>query len=698
MKDACGNLEIVRRKLRTLGLFVGCGGLDLGFKQSGGFQLVAANEFWKPAAETYRLNNSDTPLIEGDITREETKQAICRLFDKEPCEAIIGGFPCQSNSVAGNRNPNDPRGRLYEDYMEIVRQLYPFVVVMENVSGILSMVRADGVPVMVWIAQAFSRLGYAVGYRHLNAADFGVAQTRERVFIFAWRRGSMPRIQATHDERGKNGLSRWQTFRDTVEGLPDAQKDFIPFPEKRMRFLRLLKAGQDWRNLPSHLQAEAMGKLIEWGGGSTGCFRRLSWDKPAPTLTCNPIQKMTCLCHPVEDRPLSIPEYRRVQGFPDDYQLSGSIASQYAQLGNAVPVGVARVVAAAIRGMFPDDPEDNGNQDGPKKAPPSKQHRNAKGTASHKGDKGVVKQQSPARPLLKWAGGKRQLLGQFEPLFPMELRNGNIETYVEPFLGGAAVFLHLAQTYNIGKFLLSDANPDLVLLYQVAKSSPELLISRLAEMQAAYLALDSKGQEAMFLAIRKQFNIQRLSLGTEPHPDQKSSILRAADVVFMNKTCFNGIFKMNSKGECNSSFGWHKKPKIADAVNIRAVSRILQRAEISTMDFETALNRVRDGRTFVYLDPPYRPISATSGFTAYSRNRFGDDQQTKLAELYGRIDRQTNARLMLSNSAPMAANPEDTFLKNLYADYRVTRVSASRNINCKGSKRGRVPEIVVTNY
>jgi len=346
MGDVNGNGNGCGR--RTLCLFSGCGGLDLGFEQSGGFRIVVANEYWKPAAETYRMNHPNTTLIEGDITREETKRAICGYFDKEPCEVIIGGFPCQAFSVAGARDVCDPRGSLYEDYVELVSRLRPITVVMENVPGVLTMYRPDGTPVAEWIAQAFRRLGYAVGYQQLNSANFGVHPARERVFIIAWRRGNMPRIKATHDEHGRNGLPRWRTFREAVEGLPKAPKDYIPFPESRLRFLRLLKAGQDWRDLPSSLQVEAMGKLIDWGGGSTGCFRRLSWDKPAPTMTCNPIQKMTTLCHPTEDRPLSVQEYKRIQQFPDDCQLSGSIADQYRQLGNAVPVGLARAVAAAV--------------------------------------------------------------------------------------------------------------------------------------------------------------------------------------------------------------------------------------------------------------------------------------------------------------------------------------------------------------
>ncbi len=351
-----------KRKLRTLVLFSGCGGLDLGFEESGGFEIVAANEFWRPAADTYRLNRAGTVLVEGDLTKEETKLAILAQFKDRPCEAAIGGPPCQWASHAGKRDALDARGSLIDHYLDVVRRLSPrpLVVVIENVPGMLTMARPDGQTVTGWLAKALRRLGYAVGYQRLVAADFGTPQTRERIFIIAWRVGGMPRIDPTHDELGRHGLPRWRTFREAVDGLPGSPKDFLQFPGKRLDYLKMLTAGQDWRDLPQGLRAAAMGKLIEWGGGSTGCFRRLAWDKPSPTLTCSPMQKMTCLCHPDEDRPLSVQEYLRVQQFPDGYRVSGSIADQYKQLGNAVPVGLAKAVAVAVRSALPNDLHDGG--------------------------------------------------------------------------------------------------------------------------------------------------------------------------------------------------------------------------------------------------------------------------------------------------------------------------------------------------
>jgi len=331
--------------------------------QSGGFRIVAANEIWKSAVETYRLNYPSTTLVEGDITKEETKQAICARFDKEFCEAIIGGFPCQAYSVAGKRDESDPRGTLYEDYIRMVRRLRPIVVVMENVPGILTMLRPDGIPVISWISKRLKALGYVVGYRRLNSADFGVPQARVRVFIIAWRIGSIPRIEATHDEHGRYGLPLRRTLRDAVEGLHCIPMDHLRFPEKMLRFFKMLTPGQNWHHLPEHLKTEAVGDHTNWAGGGTACYRRLSWDKPSPTLVCSPIQKLTTLCHPDEDRPLSVQEYRRIQQFPDGYKIWGSIADQYAQLGNAVPVGLAKAVALAVRKALPDDPR----EDNPKK-------------------------------------------------------------------------------------------------------------------------------------------------------------------------------------------------------------------------------------------------------------------------------------------------------------------------------------------
>jgi DNA (cytosine-5)-methyltransferase 1 len=197
--------------------------------------------------------------------------------------------------------------------------------------------------------------GYGVSFNLYNAANFGAPQIRERVVILCTRDGTiLPYLPPTHSENGEFGLPKWRTFREAVEGLPVKPKDFVPFPEKRLRYYRLLKPGQYWRDLPKELQREALGKSYFAGGGKTGFFRRLAWDKPSPTLVTHPAMPATDLAHPEEDRPLSVQEYKRIQEFPDDWIVCGSVVEQYRQIGNAVPIGlgraIGRLLAAHLRG------------------------------------------------------------------------------------------------------------------------------------------------------------------------------------------------------------------------------------------------------------------------------------------------------------------------------------------------------------
>lgn len=188
-------------------------------------------------------------------------------------------------------------------------------------------------------------IGYEVVYGLLNAADYGVPQTRERVIFIGSRDGeniSLP--LPTHSVAGAGGLQKWRTFKDAVMGLEDQLPEFVSYSEGRLKYLRLLKAGQNWRNLPDELKAEAMGGAYNSGGGKVGFYRRLSWDKPAPTVTTSPHQKATDMCHPEELRPLSVRECARVQTFPDDWVFYGSVVSKYRQIGNAVPVIFAKAI------------------------------------------------------------------------------------------------------------------------------------------------------------------------------------------------------------------------------------------------------------------------------------------------------------------------------------------------------------------
>ncbi len=299
-----------------------------------------------------------------------------------------------------------------------------------------------------------------------------------------------------------------------------------------------------------------------------------------------------------------------------------------------------------------------------------------------------------ARPFLKWAGGKTQLLAQLRALYPPELAAGALTTYVEPFIGGGAVFFDAVQRYAIARAFLYDANPELILIYRVVQSDVEALIAALARYAQAYLGLEPEERPGCYYQVRAKLNRQRPEIDFDAYSD--AWIERAAMHLFLNKTCYNGLFRLNSKGEFNTPHGRYKNPRILDAENLREASRALQIAEIRRGDFEACAEFV-DARAFVYFDPPYRPLSKTAHFTAYSQFGFDDDDQRRLARFFARLH-QTGARLMLSNSDPTNEDPDDAFFDDLYRDFYRHRVSAQRNINSKAGKRGPIRELVITNY
>lgn len=300
-----------------------------------------------------------------------------------------------------------------------------------------------------------------------------------------------------------------------------------------------------------------------------------------------------------------------------------------------------------------------------------------------------------AKPFLKWAGGKSQLLPQFEAHYPPELAAGEINRYVEPFLGGGALFLAIAQRYAIQQAYLTDINPELILAYQVVKNDVVDLIAQLAEHQREFDARKGEGRAAYFYAIRDQYNRQRAEIDFKHYA--KAWVTRAARMIFLNKTCYNGLFRVNAKGEFNVPFGRYKNPAVCDPENLRRVSALLQNAELHVAPF-TACEQWVTPETFVYFDPPYRPISATSNFTSYSSHRFDDAAQIALAEFFARLHQQRGAKLMLSNSDPTPINPDDDFFARIYQGFSIHRVWASRMINTQVDKRGKITELLITNY
>jgi DNA adenine methylase len=300
-----------------------------------------------------------------------------------------------------------------------------------------------------------------------------------------------------------------------------------------------------------------------------------------------------------------------------------------------------------------------------------------------------------AKPFLKWAGGKSQLLAQFRRHYPPELDAGTIHRYVEPFLGGGAVFVDIAQSYDIAEAHLFDINAELILTYQVVQREPRRLIEALVDHRRHYIAQDGVSRSDYFYAVRAHYNAQRPVIDFAVFSD--AWISRAADMIFLNKTCFNGLFRVNASGGFNVPFGRYVNPEIFDEQNILRVSELLQRAKLYVGGFETCAPFVSDD-AFVYFDPPYRPISKTASFTSYARDRFDDSDQRTLARFYARMATETHAKLMLSNSDPKGLAPDDTFFDDLYAPFHIYGVSASRMINSVAEGRGKISEILVTNY
>jgi len=299
------------------------------------------------------------------------------------------------------------------------------------------------------------------------------------------------------------------------------------------------------------------------------------------------------------------------------------------------------------------------------------------------------------KPFIKWVGGKGQLLEQFERYYPNELKKGTIKNYVEPFLGGGALYFSILKKYKIQNAYLSDLNRDLILTYKVIQNKHDILLDFLEQYQKQYDETTDDKRYDLFLAVRRRFNEQRLEINYKKLSD--NWISRAAQFIFLNKTCFNGLFRLNSKGEFNVPFGKYKSAAIFDPDNIIAVSLALQNAEIVQATYSDCYKNV-NSKTLVYFDPPYRPITQTSSFTTYTGSEFTDKQQIELAQFFQKLDKEKGAKLMLSNSDPTGINPNDTFFEMAYHGYSINKVSANRAVNCNSTRRGKISELLITNY
>lgn len=289
------------------------------------------------------------------------------------------------------------------------------------------------------------------------------------------------------------------------------------------------------------------------------------------------------------------------------------------------------------------------------------------------------------RPVVKWAGGKSQLLDTFQNCYPPGLRSGAIQRYIEPFMGSGAVLFDLGTRFPHLDVLALDSNPRLVATYRAIRDDAPAVIERLAAWQAEYWAADEPTRHQLYYRVRDLFNA-----GVESAVDQASAF------VFLNRTCFNGLYRVNRQGQFNVPVGRYHRPLICDAANLSRVQRVFQHVDLRVGDYWDVLDRV-DAHTFIYCDPPYRPLSATASFTAYAAEAFGDEQQRELAAFL-RACRDCGAAVMLSNSDPHNVDPADDFFDALYHDWVITRVPARRAINSKAERRGPIQELVITNY
>ena len=296
-----------------------------------------------------------------------------------------------------------------------------------------------------------------------------------------------------------------------------------------------------------------------------------------------------------------------------------------------------------------------------------------------------------ARPFLKWAGGKTQLLPVLIESLPPRPKDGY--NYAEAFLGGGALFFELTNRGWIKTATLNDANPELILCYRTIRDSIAVVLKELRNIENAFPD-NLELQSDFFYEARKEWNSEICEdVGSYP---KKLVGRRVALTIFLNKTCYNGLFRVNSKGEFNTPFGKYKNPKICDEANLTSVSESLQNVELLCGDY-SELNNKESTSEFIYFDPPYRPLTTSASFTAYNKSGFNDENQKELADFVENVSKK-GTQILLSNSDPKVANPDDEFFDEMYGGFHIKRILASRMINSKGDGRGKITEILVSNY
>lgn len=346
----------------VISLFSGAMGLDIGLQEAG-LNVVIGQDFEPTCVKTMKANRHN--VLGGDIReiKPETLLEMTGLKVGEPF-MICGGPPCQPFSTAGKRlGINDPRGSLFMDFIRMIDYIKPRFFIMENVKGIVSSplkhVPADERDgndpkqqlgtVLDVILSEFNKLGYKTVYGILDAVNYGVPQFRERFILIGSRDGEDIFLPVpTHFQMHQDPNYRWKTVGEAIKDLEDEDGECGKLTPERKKYLRMVPEGGNWKDLPQEVIREAMGGAYESGGGKVGFYRRLSYAQPSPTITTAPAQKATMLCHPIKDRPLSVHEYARLQQFPEGWIFTGTTAAKYKQIGNAVPVGLAKAIGEAV--------------------------------------------------------------------------------------------------------------------------------------------------------------------------------------------------------------------------------------------------------------------------------------------------------------------------------------------------------------
>lgn len=300
-----------------------------------------------------------------------------------------------------------------------------------------------------------------------------------------------------------------------------------------------------------------------------------------------------------------------------------------------------------------------------------------------------------ARPFIKWVGGKTQLLKELQDRLPTPIiESRKIKRYIEPFIGGGAFFFFLKNNYDIKKAFIFDINPELIIAYRVVQRDHKKLVNALIEIEDYHLQKSESKRKEHYYYIRKLYNQQMQKFDYDNY--NLNWIERTKYLIFLNKTCYNGLYRQNLKGEFNVPFGRYKNPKILDESNLIAVNKALKNTEIYCADFKHSEKHI-EKESLVYLDPPYRPISKTSNFTTYAKNGFLDEDQLRLADFFHKMHKR-GAYLMLSNSDPKNIDNNDYFFDDAYRGYIIDRIPAKRNINSNILKRGEINELIITNY